>query len=60
MRNGKVYDKFVLTVYVFDFVQFCSCLPIHIQYTIHITKNIILSCLIFAKVHNEKKSELFL
>ncbi len=23
MRNGKVYGKFVLTVYVFDFVQFC-------------------------------------
>ncbi len=23
MRNGKVYGKFVLTVYVFDSVQFC-------------------------------------
>ena len=57
MRNGKVYGKTVLTVYVFDFSSILYfCLPIIVTetdsaslFTIDVIKNIILSCFNFCK-----------
>ncbi len=60
MEHDAVYGKFILTVYVFDSVQFCifaKNLPIaknrHCHtaslFTVGIIKNIILSCFNFCE-----------
>ncbi len=68
MEHDEVHGKFILTVYVFDAVQFCifakklpiaknrHCFPFYSRYDYEYYNEVVL---IFAKAENRQKSKLF-